>query len=175
MSLRVLQGVSPTCSAAAKIRAVSYGTHSFELRSWQLVGGYAFQPKWNDSHDTGPLPLRAPARPFGMTPPAKKPTGKSRSGDRSAVSSHAAHEARGAGDLRANSRSAASSSRFGNGAGWKAPGKLRVIGDGSAEFPRLAVPAARYREVRLEQQRRLLLEAERQRLELPADRACLPS
>ena len=49
-------------------------------------------------------------------------------------------------------------------------GKLRVIGDGSAEFPRLAVPAARYREVRLEQQRRLLLEAKRQRLDFPADR-----
>jgi hypothetical protein len=49
-------------------------------------------------------------------------------------------------------------------------GGTRVIGDGSTECPRLAVPAARYREVRLEQQRRLLIEARQQRLELPADR-----
>jgi hypothetical protein len=49
-------------------------------------------------------------------------------------------------------------------------GRMRVIGDGSIERPRLAVPAARYREVRLEQQRLLLLEARAQRLELPADR-----
>ena len=36
---------------------VSYGPHSFELRSWQLIGGYAFQPKWNDGHDTGLYPF----------------------------------------------------------------------------------------------------------------------
>ena len=49
-------------------------------------------------------------------------------------------------------------------------GKMRVIGDGSADRPHLAVPAARYREVRMEQQRRLLLEARAQKLNLPADR-----
>jgi hypothetical protein len=49
-------------------------------------------------------------------------------------------------------------------------GKMRVIGDGSADRPHLAVPAARYREVRLEQQRRLLMEAREQKLNLPADR-----
>jgi DUF971 family protein len=32
---------------------VSYGPQSFELRSFNFVGGYAFQPKWNDGHDTG--------------------------------------------------------------------------------------------------------------------------
>ena len=32
---------------------VSYGPHSFELRSFRLVGGYALQPTWNDGHDTG--------------------------------------------------------------------------------------------------------------------------
>jgi len=49
-------------------------------------------------------------------------------------------------------------------------GKLRVIGDGSHERPHFAVPAARYRQVRLEQQRRLLLEAQAQGLAVPADR-----
>lgn len=32
---------------------VSYGPQSFELRSFNFVGGYALQPKWNDGHDTG--------------------------------------------------------------------------------------------------------------------------
>ena len=26
---------------------------SFELRGWQLVGGYALQPAWGDGHSTG--------------------------------------------------------------------------------------------------------------------------
>lgn len=32
---------------------VSYGPHSFELRSFRFIGGYALQPSWNDGHDTG--------------------------------------------------------------------------------------------------------------------------
>lgn len=32
---------------------VSYTPSSFELVAWQLVGGYALQPKWGDGHDTG--------------------------------------------------------------------------------------------------------------------------
>ena len=32
---------------------VSYGAHSFELRGFKLVGGYALQPEWNDGHSTG--------------------------------------------------------------------------------------------------------------------------
>jgi DUF971 family protein len=32
---------------------VSYGPHSFELRDFRLVGGYALQPVWNDGHETG--------------------------------------------------------------------------------------------------------------------------
>jgi DUF971 family protein len=32
---------------------VSYGPHSFELRAFKFVGGYAFQPTWNDGHETG--------------------------------------------------------------------------------------------------------------------------
>jgi len=32
---------------------VSYGPQSFELRGFRFIGGYAFQPTWNDGHDTG--------------------------------------------------------------------------------------------------------------------------
>ena len=32
---------------------VSYGPHSFELRGFRYVGGYALQPTWNDGHETG--------------------------------------------------------------------------------------------------------------------------
>ncbi len=32
---------------------VSYGPQSFDLRGFRFVGGYAFQPTWNDGHDTG--------------------------------------------------------------------------------------------------------------------------
>lgn len=52
----------------------------------------------------------------------------------------------------------------------QAAGKQRVIGDGSTDRPYLIVAAARYREVRLEQQRRLLLEAQALQLEVPSDR-----
>jgi len=32
---------------------VSYTASSFELLGWQLVGGYAIQPRWADGHNTG--------------------------------------------------------------------------------------------------------------------------
>src|SRR5258708_4020585 len=32
---------------------VSYSPHSFELRGFGYVGGYALQPTWNDGHSTG--------------------------------------------------------------------------------------------------------------------------
>jgi DUF971 family protein len=32
---------------------VRYGTASFDLVSWQTVGGYAIQPRWGDGHNTG--------------------------------------------------------------------------------------------------------------------------
>jgi DUF971 family protein len=32
---------------------VTYTASSFALRGWQLVGGYAFQPAWEDGHSTG--------------------------------------------------------------------------------------------------------------------------
>lgn len=35
---------------------VSYSAASFELTGWQLVGGYALQPRWADGHNTGIYP-----------------------------------------------------------------------------------------------------------------------
>jgi DUF971 family protein len=32
---------------------VRYAPASFELRGWQLVGGYSLQPFWGDGHGTG--------------------------------------------------------------------------------------------------------------------------
>lgn len=31
----------------------NFGAGSFELMSWQSVGGYAIQPRWGDGHSTG--------------------------------------------------------------------------------------------------------------------------
>lgn len=32
---------------------VHYTPQSFELKKWQMVGGYALQPTWGDGHETG--------------------------------------------------------------------------------------------------------------------------
>jgi len=32
---------------------VSYNSSSFELAGWQVIGGYALQPRWADGHSTG--------------------------------------------------------------------------------------------------------------------------
>jgi DUF971 family protein len=32
---------------------VTYTDRSFELIGWQLIGGYALQPRWADGHNTG--------------------------------------------------------------------------------------------------------------------------
>jgi len=32
---------------------VTYTAASFVLVAWQIVGGYALQPRWADGHDTG--------------------------------------------------------------------------------------------------------------------------
>lgn len=32
---------------------VSYTASSFELAGWQIIGGYALQPRWADGHSTG--------------------------------------------------------------------------------------------------------------------------
>jgi DUF971 family protein len=33
--------------------SVSYSDNSFELAGFQIVGGYAVQPRWADGHNTG--------------------------------------------------------------------------------------------------------------------------
>jgi DUF971 family protein len=32
---------------------VHHTRESFELRGWQIIGGYALQPAWGDGHSTG--------------------------------------------------------------------------------------------------------------------------
>jgi DUF971 family protein len=32
---------------------VTYTPASFRLKSWQVIGGYALQPAWEDGHTTG--------------------------------------------------------------------------------------------------------------------------
>lgn len=32
---------------------VTYTPASFRLKSWQVIGGYALQPTWEDGHTTG--------------------------------------------------------------------------------------------------------------------------
>lgn len=32
---------------------VSFGPKAFDLVSWEVVGGYALQPRWSDGHSTG--------------------------------------------------------------------------------------------------------------------------
>src|ERR1700761_3871367 len=51
----------------------------------------------------------------------------------------------------------------------EASGQRRVIGDGSSSQPYLIVETKRYRSVRLEVQKKLLLEAKRIGLEIPVD------
>ena len=31
----------------------TYGPRSFDLAGWQMIGGYAIQPRWGDGHNTG--------------------------------------------------------------------------------------------------------------------------
>jgi hypothetical protein len=51
----------------------------------------------------------------------------------------------------------------------EANGQRRVLGDGSASQPYLIVETKRYREARLEIQRRLLLQAREMKIDLPVD------
>jgi DUF971 family protein len=36
---------------------VTYTPSSFELRGWQIIGGYAVQPTWADGHGSGIYPF----------------------------------------------------------------------------------------------------------------------
>jgi DUF971 family protein len=61
LSLEKLRRACPCASCCGEPDAlgnivrpeVRYVPSSFELRSWQLVGGYALQPAWADGHATG--------------------------------------------------------------------------------------------------------------------------
>jgi len=46
------EGEPDVTGAVAKPRP-AYGPASFELTSWQTIGGYAIQPRWGDGHNTG--------------------------------------------------------------------------------------------------------------------------
>lgn len=47
---------------------VRHTAASFELRGWQLVGGYAFQPSWADGHATGLFSFQYLRRLAGHSP-----------------------------------------------------------------------------------------------------------
>jgi DUF971 family protein len=47
---------------------VHYTAKSFELRGWQLIGGYAWQPHWADGHATGLFSFNY-LRKLGEKPP----------------------------------------------------------------------------------------------------------
>jgi DUF971 family protein len=61
LSLEALRRACPCASCCGEPDAlgnilrphVHYTPASFELRNWQLVGGYALQPTWADGHATG--------------------------------------------------------------------------------------------------------------------------
>ena len=46
---------------------VRHTVSSFELRGWQLIGGYAFQPTWGDGHATGLYSFRYLRKLGGVT------------------------------------------------------------------------------------------------------------
>ncbi len=61
LPLRELRGACPCAGCAGEAEApgrvarpeVTHVSSSYEMRSWLMVGGYAFQPTWNDGHNTG--------------------------------------------------------------------------------------------------------------------------
>ena len=46
-------GGEPDVLGQVALPAVTYNDRSFDLTSWQMVGGYAIQPSWGDGHSTG--------------------------------------------------------------------------------------------------------------------------
>ena len=43
----------PDAPGRVVLPEVRHTPASFELRGWQLIGGYALQPAWGDGHSTG--------------------------------------------------------------------------------------------------------------------------
>lgn len=46
-------GGEPDVMGNVERPAVTWNQGAFELTSWELVGGYAIQPRWGDGHSTG--------------------------------------------------------------------------------------------------------------------------
>lgn len=46
-------GGEPDVMGRVERPAVEYGQGSFELAGFEIVGGYAVQPRWGDGHSTG--------------------------------------------------------------------------------------------------------------------------
>ena len=46
-------GGEPDVMGRVAVPEVTYRPSSFRIRNYQLVGGYAFQPTWEDSHNSG--------------------------------------------------------------------------------------------------------------------------
>jgi DUF971 family protein len=61
LPLRLLRGACPCAACGGEpdvlgdiVRPeVHYTPRSFELKKWQLIGGYALQPTWGDGHASG--------------------------------------------------------------------------------------------------------------------------
>jgi len=50
-------GGEPDVMGRVEQPEVSHTPASFRLRSYQIIGGYAFQPTWEDGHNTGLYPF----------------------------------------------------------------------------------------------------------------------
>ncbi len=61
LPLRLMRGACPCAACGGEpdvmgtlVRPeVHYTPQSFELKGWQMVGGYALQPTWGDGHSSG--------------------------------------------------------------------------------------------------------------------------
>ena len=43
----------PDVTGAVNKPVKNYGPGCFDLAGWQMIGGYAIQPRWGDGHNTG--------------------------------------------------------------------------------------------------------------------------
>ena len=48
-----LVAVEPDVTGAVNKPVKNYGPGCFDLAGWQIIGGYAIQPRWGDGHNTG--------------------------------------------------------------------------------------------------------------------------
>lgn len=50
-------GGEPDVLGKVTRHGVTYTAESFQMRAFQVIGGYAIQPAWNDGHATGLFPF----------------------------------------------------------------------------------------------------------------------